>query len=461
MKKFLSLLLAACLVCSCFAGCSPFPPMTPPTTAEPVLPPEIEPTTAPIEAEPEITEPVTTEPVGETEVVEPVVGDVDWTAGFEPWQGDWISHLRNDSKDENMIVSPLSLKMACLLVAAGADGETQKQILNFFGYETLDEFMAWGENIMAVQKSLTQEDTPDIADGATDGEGEMWFSSSMPTTGVFKIANGIWHNINQPGTFTDAYRERVSRLNAQVDELAGEHLKDAINDWAEEATNGLIPEVVGDEVEDQNNILANALYLKAGWVKKFSEYLLENEDFTTSTGEIVKKTMMQQEGNFRYYADEDSEMAIFPMSSGFYMAVVKGDNSNIQTMIDSAQLELLNIKMPKFDITYKSTSIPQFMQNNGIVDAFNPAVADFSQMMDVDTFVSGITQNAKIIVDENGVEAAAVTVVQMATSSFNPDPPKPIDFFVDEAFTFYIYHEVEMEDGMFIPELLFYGEYNK
>ena len=450
MKKTLSVLLVLCLICSCFAGCTPAatPDVPKPIETQPVV-------ETPVETQPEAPEetvPDVTEPIVEPEVVLEGIA-------FEPWQNEWVAYLKaNNGDKDNLLVSPLSLKMACLLAAAGADGDTQAQILELFGYASLDEFLAWGEHILGIQDSLV---AAEQERSNVDEEEELWYSSSMPTSGIFKIANGIWHNSNEPGEFKDDYKARVARLQAAIEILPGNELKDAINNWADEATNGLIPEVVGDEVSQQNNILANALYLKAAWTKEFSEFLLEDEDFTTSTGEVVKKTMMQQSGHYRYYEGTDGKMAIFPMVDGFYMAVVKGSANNIQEMIAQSEFKLLNVKIPKFDITYKNSAIPQFMMDNGVVDAFDPTKANFSQMMDVDTFITGIQQNAKIVVDEHGVEAAAVTVIQMATSSAPTERPVPIDFFVDEAFTFYIYHESEAENGEFVPELLFYGEYNK
>ena len=105
--------------------------------------------------------------------------------------------------------------------------------------------------------------------------------------------------------------------------------------------------------------------------------------------------------------------------------------------------------------------VDDMMKQMGVKDAFNPDLADFTGLMDVPTFISAITQDSKIVVDENGIEAAAVTVIQMATNGFISDPPQPIDFFLDEAFTFYIYHESYLEDDTVARELLFYGEYNQ
>ena len=446
MKKLVSLLLVSCLAISCFAGCSSAPAPTEPPLELPVATESA--SEPPVEETETVTEPI------EEPVIEPVLTSVG--AGFEAWQGEWINHIPEDGK--SILISPLSLKMACLLAADGAEGDTLTQMLDMFGYSSLDEFMDWGEYVLGIQDELALNAVEENVD--IDEEGQFFETWGGTPGSTFKIANGIWHNTNEPGEFNADYKARAARLCAAIEEMPGAELKDAINNWANEATNGLIPEVVGDEVAEMNNILANALYLKAGWINEFGEDFVE-EDFTTKNGEIVQKTMMTQQTKFKYYADDTCSFAIMPMYDNFYMLAVKGDATGVSEKIGDASYTLLNLKMPKFEITYSAPNIVDMMKQMGVKDAFNPDLADFTGLMDVPTFISAITQDSKIVVDENGIEAAAVTVIQMATNGFISDPPQPIDFFLDEAFTFYIYHESYLEDDTVARELLFYGEYNQ
>ncbi len=52
-------------------------------------------------------------------------------------------------EDKNYMFSPLSLKMAFAMVANGAEGETQAQLLNALGIEDLDAFNEYAKNLMA------------------------------------------------------------------------------------------------------------------------------------------------------------------------------------------------------------------------------------------------------------------------------------------------------------------------
>ena len=115
--------------------------------------------------------------------------------------------------------------------------------------------------------------------------------------------------------------------------------------------------------------------------------------------------------------------------------------------------------MPKFEIETTASDIIDFLKTKGINLAFDSEIADFSNMMDTGNYINQIVQKTKIKLDENGVEAAAVTAVVMdATSCLPQEPPKPIYFIADEPFTFYIYTNVGEAET---PELLFYGQYVK
>ena len=73
----------------------------------------------------------------------------------------------------------------------------------------------------------------------------------------------------------------------------------------------------------------------------------------------------------------------------------------------------------------------------GMMDAFDPSVADFSGMNGSrDLYISDVLHKAFVAVDEAGTEAAAATVVIMETTSMPVD--QPIEFKADRPFIFTI-----------------------
>ena len=81
----------------------------------------------------------------------------------------------------------------------------------------------------------------------------------------------------------------------------------------------------------------------------------------------------------------------------------------------------------------------------GVKRAFQRGSAQFDNMFTASAsgfycWIEKVIQKARISVDENGTEAAAITVVQMAGESDSGgwEPPQPVPFFADHPFVFAI-----------------------
>jgi serpin B len=72
----------------------------------------------------------------------------------------------------------------------------------------------------------------------------------------------------------------------------------------------------------------------------------------------------------------------------------------------------------------------------GMPDAFEPAKADFRYFCKIPTYISLMKQTAKIKLDEEGTEAAAVTVIGTYNSA--TDNPCPVSFHANHPFLYII-----------------------
>ena len=77
------------------------------------------------------------------------------------------------------------------------------------------------------------------------------------------------------------------------------------------------------------------------------------------------------------------------------------------------------------------------MKTLGIKDAFNPVSADFSNISDHALFLNQLKQFTFLKVDEEGTEAAAVTIGGMVDSAAPPSTG-PVEFFLNRPFVFMI-----------------------
>ena len=98
---------------------------------------------------------------------------------------------------------------------------------------------------------------------------------------------------------------------------------------------------------------------------------------------------------------------------------------------------LVNLAVPKFDIT-SQFDLTKELPELGITDVFDPQISDFSPMTkDMDGIVlSGGEHAVRVAADEQGVTAAAYTV--MAMSGGGMPMGDTVDFVLDRPFLFVI-----------------------
>jgi serpin B len=93
----------------------------------------------------------------------------------------------------------------------------------------------------------------------------------------------------------------------------------------------------------------------------------------------------------------------------------------------------VNLWLPKFKTTTKA-KLNGILSDMGMAQAFTP-YADFKALSDNALCLTAVQQDAVIIVDEEGTEAAAVSTGTVGITSV---PPPPVDFHVDRPFLYLI-----------------------
>lgn len=109
--------------------------------------------------------------------------------------------------------------------------------------------------------------------------------------------------------------------------------------------------------------------------------------------------------------------------------------------------ETVNLKLPKFELTFDKV-LNDSLSDMGLTECFDMEKANFDQMgktLDGDNlFIGLVRQKAKIIVDEEGTEAAAATEVLMACGAAM-EPQEYREVYFDEPFVYMI---MDMERGI-------------
>ena len=225
---------------------------------------------------------------------------------------------------------------------------------------------------------------------------------------------------------------------------------DKINWWTSKKTNGKISNIV--KPTDVNAltrlILVNAIYFKGTWQTGFKAAMTKKSDFYTSENSKKTVDMMNQEGNFRYALDKDTQVIELPYAGkdiSMLVALPAGrDISKLEAAISYETFKKwtaalrnvkVNVSLPKFLVRCRY-SLKQPLIDMGMSQAFDENLADFSGMTGKkDLYISNVIHASFVEVNEKGTEAAASTAVIMMTKSFEMNET----FKADHPFIFFIY----------------------
>lgn len=331
------------------------------------------------------------------------------------------------------VVSPLSVTYLMSMLANGADGETQQQILATLGWA--------GEGIQ--QPSL--QDINDYSRMLIEK------TARLDKAVTVEIANYV--AVNKEFKLNSKFQKSVERdYKAGVESLnftSPSTLKH-INDWCNDRTHGMIPSIINELDPDAVSYLMNAIYFNGTWKDKFSKEETKQEMFRGYTRDIQYVDMMHRHGEY-FYADGDGYSAVsIPYGNGaFRMTVILPSEGSflrdVMASMDGGKFQALQRSMEKCNVDLK---IPRFTTEvdlplNDIISAlgapliFSPQ-ADFSQFARGDFYVSKMFQKAKIEVSEVGTKAAAVTAAIMMMSAMRPEKKRNVVFHADSPFAYII-----------------------
>lgn len=323
------------------------------------------------------------------------------------------------NENSNVCLSPLSAQLAIAMTAEGAEGDTQQQMYNTIGSDICEE----AKNIMVRFNDSTSKSELNLANS-------IWINDKLSVKEEF---------INSNKTLFDAEVNTIP-----FDKYATEK----INGWCSDNTKGKIKDVVDKVGADNMMFLINALYLKTKWWSKFDARNTKKQSFTTAAGKVVDVDMMKQSIKTQYYIDDTIQMATLPFEDGFEMLFVlprykKSIDDAIMHLAtqhkdctDKMEVYKVEFSVPKFKTEY-SVYMREMLYAMGMEKAFS-IDAEFGKISDQPLYIDNIIQKTYINIDENGAEAAAVTVVDMRCGALPPQAEKRATMTLDRPFIYAI-----------------------
>ena len=348
--------------------------------------------------------------------------------------------FKENMNETNPVLSPVSAYIALTMAGEGAEGNTRQEFYHVLGAD---------ENMTVMSDSMMNR-LPQKTDMLT-----------------VELANSAW--IDDEFTVKDAWIGQITSLyDAQVFQtnVSSTAAMDAVNEWVEENTHGLIEQMIEQPFEEETRmVLFNTLYFDGKWRNPFLMEMTYEEDFHVSDTKTVQVPMMHQyDERYEFFENDYIKGIVMPYrdSNLAFVAILPQGNADIRDRLTltaeglsdimaGREYQTVHVKLPKFEVSFDKV-LNDSLQNMGLVDAFDGEKADFSGIGTTDSgypiYISLVRQKAVVKVDEEGTKAAAATEVAMAecTSLLEEEP---IEMYFDKPFL-YLIMDMETELPLFM-----------
>ena len=340
----------------------------------------------------------------------------------------------SNENGKNTLISPLSVLCALAMTANGAEEETLAQMEEVLGMTT-DELNLY---LYSYMKNLPQGDKYKLS-----------------------LANSIWFTederftVNQGFLQTNADYYGADIYKAPFDKQT---LKD-INNWVNQNTDGMIPEILDQIPPEAIMYLVNALAFEAEWSEIYEKHQVKDGEFTKEDGTKQDvKFMYGSEGTYfedekatgfmkRYKGGKYAFVAMLPnegVSVSEYIASLDGESLN--ALLANPQYATVRTSIPKFETEYK-VEMSDILQSMGMTEAFDMYNADFEGLgtsTDGNIYISRVLHKTFISVGEKGTKAGAATIVEMKDGAA-AEPTEPKEVYLDRPF---VYMLVDCENNI-------------
>ncbi len=319
------------------------------------------------------------------------------------------------SEGGNLCISPASVFCTLAMMANGDTGESRDELLGVLGYEEGNEGLS--------QLNIF---TNALLNDAATPEGH--------TLCIF--TNSVWH-----APALNLYPQLATSLETMyASQIFSIHPGDengrvAINSFVEENTKGMIKEFLKEPLRVPL-VFMNTTYFKGEWEKSFDKERTYNYIFHNLDGSEAEAAYMVLEENMEYGTLDQICGITLPYSDGRYtMTVIQPtEDSDFPTMLadlDKEKIENLrasfikrnvNLQLPKFESEVNLEMLPH-LQDMGLQKVCMSGLNNvgFNSETENRQFALTLFKHAvKIIVDEEGTEAAAVSLAGM-DESIGPD----------------------------------------
>ena len=311
-----------------------------------------------------------------------------------------VEQLLNLNDDENFVFSPIGIHTALKVLQQGMS-------INNPIYDVVDNLLSYVDS--SIPECRTDEFT--LEKGTS-----LWVDKAKGDV------KDIFIDIAKQGFEAEVFNKDFT--DATV-------VKSEIDQWVSEKTHAAIKSLDMNLSPDAFMVILDALYMKAKWESPFDEDETFIKPFKNKDGSTANVKMMNQTFSNPYYEEtEDYKSICLPYADDRYRMVIVLPHkwSDFDEVIASENWMYpsetdgdVELSMPKFKFDVKVELI-EMLKELGLEAMFDRGDS-FPGISDKPINVSQFFQQCTISFDEEGTEAAAVTVVECEVGCLPPDEP--------------------------------------
>lgn len=320
---------------------------------------------------------------------------------------------------QNVFYSPVSFYMALSVLESGAAGDTAAEIRKALNMDSHSELARLGHNF--INRITIEEENS-----------------------ILKLANSVWTDTKSGQMqFKNEFLEVASNnyyASIYSAKFGSSQTDEMMSRWTEQNTAGKLKPKFKSDPDNVMSII-NTIYLKDDWLREFYKEDTEKGDFTLADGTKVGVDFMSQKKKGDYFEGDDYSVFVKPLYNNEAVFILPKEGVTTIDLLARYGLEdlvpekmegrMADLKLPKLNIESK-IDLKMVLTGMGMGSVMSDS-ANFSRISDIPLKVSSAIQETVMIANEDGIEAAAYTKMDMECTAM-PDIEEPVQMWLDRPF---------------------------
>ncbi len=343
---------------------------------------------------------------------------------------------------ENRLYSPLNTYMALAMTAELTAGESRGQIMAVLGETDLD-------TLRGQARELWKQNYRDGQGGKSLSATSLWMDDAIRyERDTLKVLAENYYASSFSGKLGSPGMDRALQI------------------WLNDQTGGMLADKASAESTHRSGTeadvltLASTVYFTGKWNDKFEKSDTYPQVFHAPGGDITSDFMHQQRLKGIYYWFDSFAVVPQSFTSNAVMWYILPDEGVTPEELlqdpqllafltsedrsgdyqDNSKYLFVNLAVPKFDVSAE-VEMTEGLRAMGITDIFDYTVSDFTPltrdeaMEEMGVWLSQAKQASRVLIDEQGCEAATYIKFQFGAGTGGP-PTDEVDFVLDRPFLF-------------------------